>query len=157
MEEINQRVEIELLKKDVSSLTLLLSKFDITIDKIQNIATNLSKIVSLQEHRLATSEKQTQVVQDQLEVRRTEHITDIRELNNRIDTVNRELTSKIEETEKAILDELKQLKKDLNSDRKPLVERLKEIEIWKWMMSGGIAVIIWIIARTIEKIPFITP
>ena len=40
--EYDSRVEIELLKKDVTIMASLCEKFDTTIDKMQEIASNLS-------------------------------------------------------------------------------------------------------------------
>lgn len=153
-----ERVEIELLKKDVSIMTSLLEKFDKTIDKMQEIASSLSRMVSLQEQRLENQEDTTKELQSVLEMRRTEHNNDIKELHSRITTVNIELSDKIEDTEKNILQELHEIRKEIkdshtardnreNKDNIPLMKRLESIEAWKYMMMGGIVVITWILAK----------
>ena len=90
MSEQEIKVDIELLKKDVVTMSALLEKFDKTIDKMQEIASNLSRMISLQEQRLENQEKVTAEVQSVLEMRRIEHNTNIKEVYNRIDTVNKE-------------------------------------------------------------------
>ena len=60
---------------------------------MQEIASNLSRMVSLQEQRIETQEKVTKEVQSVLEMRRIEHNEDIKELHSRITTVNRELST----------------------------------------------------------------
>jgi chromosome segregation ATPase len=147
MEDYNQRVEIELLKKDVSIMTTLWEKFDTTIDKMQEIAASLSRMVSLQEQRIETQESATKEVQSILEMRRVEHNNDIKELHSRITTVNRELSDKIEETEKVILTELHSMRQELKTEKSSLTERLSKIEIWKYTIVGGLMVVTWIAAK----------
>ena len=151
----DQRVEIELLKKDVSIMTSLFEKFDKTIDKMQEIASSLSRMVSLQEQRLDNQEGTTKELQSVLEMRRLEHNNDIKELHSRITTVNRELSDKIEETEKIILQELQEIRKEIKESHTtkeekehiPLMKRLESIEAWKYTMMGGIVVITWVLAK----------
>ena len=155
MAQIDQRVEIELLKKDVSIMANLCEKFDTTIDKMQEIASNLSRMVSLQEQRLETQEVATKEIQSVMEMRRIEHNNDIKELHSRITTVNRELSEKIEETEKTILHELQEIRKEIKDSHKKenngdnsFMKRLEQIEAWRYMMIGGIVVITWILAKS---------
>ena len=153
--QVDQRVEIELLKKDVSIMTSLFEKFDKTIDKMQEIASSLSRMVSLQEQRLENQEGTTKELQSVLEMRRLEHNNDIKELHSRITTVNRELSVKIEETEKLILQELQEIRKEIreshtskdNKENMPLMKRLESVEAWKYTMMGGIVVITWVLAK----------
>jgi chromosome segregation ATPase len=148
---IDHRVEIELLKKDISIMANLCEKFDTTIDKMQEIASNLSRMVSLQEQRLENQEETTKEIQSVLEMRRVEHNNDIKELHSRITTVNRELSDKIEETEKTILQELQEIRKEIKESHTredaSFSKRLAEIETWKYMIMGGIVVITWVLAK----------
>lgn len=146
-EEYEPRIEIELLKKDVTMMSQLFNKFDVTIEKMQEIATSLSRMVSLQEQRIEAQEVVTKEVQNTLEMRRMEHKNDINELHSRITTVNRELTEKIEETERAILQELQNLRQELKSEKKGILDRLSTIEGWKWMLMGGLVVAVWVLAK----------
>lgn len=151
---IDQRVEIELLKKDVSIMANLCEKFDATIDKMQEIASSLSRMVSLQEQRLENQEVATKEIQSVMEMRRVEHNNDIKELHSRITTVNRELSDKIEETEKAIIHELHAIRQEIKESHnkeagkdQSFMKRLEQIESWKYMMMGGIVLITWILAK----------
>lgn len=142
------KVDIELLKKDVITMSALLEKFDTTIDKMQEIASNLSRMVSLQEQRLENQEKITAEVQSVLEMRRLEHNNNIKEVYNRINTVNKELTDKIEDTEKAILSELQKLRSELQSDKEKTGTRLGQIEMWKYGVIAVIIVLAWVVGQT---------
>ena len=143
----NPIIEIELLKKDVNIITTLCEKFDTTIDKMQEIASNLSRMISLQEQRIEMQDKATREMESVLEMRRVEHNNDIKELHSRITTVNRDLTTKIDETEKRILDEIHLLRDELSKDNDKMGKRVFDIETWKWMVMGGIFVVGWIASK----------
>lgn len=148
--EAQNKLEIELLKKDVSVVTALLGKFDTTIEKMQEIATSLSRMVSLQEQRIETQEEVTREVQSVLEMRRQEHNADIKDLHSRITTVNRELTEKIVDTENKILDELKSLREELKKEKTSVTSRISSIESWKWMLMGAIALGGWLLGQAVN-------
>lgn len=144
----DSRMEIELLKKDVSAIANLCEKFDATIEKMQEIAVSLSKMVSLHEQRLESQEESNREVQSILEIRRIEHNGDVKELHSRITTVHRELSDRIEATEKTILSEIHKLKEDLKQDKSTLGSRLSEIEVWKYTVIGAVLVVAWFIAQS---------
>lgn len=150
----NPIIEIELLKKDVNIITTLCEKFDTTIDKMQEIASNLSKMISLQEQRIEMQDKATREMESVLEMRRVEHNNDIKELHSRITTVNRDLTTKIDETEKRILDEIHLLRDELSKDNDKMGKRVFDIETWKWMIMGSIFVVGWIASKILYGIKF---
>ncbi len=142
--EQENRIEIELLKKDVTTMAALLSKFDTTIDKMQEIASSLSRMVSLQEQRIETQERITQEVQGLLEMRRQEQQSNIKDVYNRINTVNKELTDKIEDVESKILDELKKIREDLTKKDEGISSRIGNIETWKYGIVLVAVVLAWI-------------
>jgi len=149
------KIDIELLKKDVTMISSLCTKFDTTIDKMQEIASNLSRMVSLQEQRIVVQEKITQEVQSVLEKRRQEHVEDTKELHSRITTVNRELTQKIDESEKRILAELYSMRNELMAEKTSFADRLSKIEIWKYTVVGALMIVSWLAAKIdIVKILF---
>lgn len=149
-DEIENRLEIELLKKDVVTMSALLTKFDTALDRMQDIAVNLSKMVSLQEQRIEVQETATKELQSILEMRRLENNQEIKELHSRITTVNRELTEKIVETESKILTEIQALRTELKGESKGIGARLGEIELWKYMVMGAVAVIVFLLLKAVD-------
>jgi protein subunit release factor A len=160
-DELDNRLEIELLKKDVVTMSALLSKFDTALDKMQEIASSLSRMVSLQEQRIEVQETATKELQSVLEMRRIENNQEIKELHSRITTVNRELTDnidsinkdltkKISDTEKTILAEIQALRTEIKGDTKGIGARLSQIELWKYGVGMVIVVIAFIVAKAID-------
>ena len=147
MDEREIKVDIELLKKDVVTMSALLEKFDTTIDKMQEIASSLSRMVSLQEQRIESQEKATNEMQSVLEMRRIETNNNIKDIYNRINTVNKELTDKIEDTEKTILLELKKLRDEIQKEDTGISKRLGQIEMWKYGTAAIITFLLFLIAN----------
>jgi conjugal transfer/entry exclusion protein len=144
---IDPRIDVELLKKDVAVITNLCEKFDKTIDKMQEIAFSLSRMVSLLEQRIESQEVVTKEVQSVLEMRRVEHNNDIKELHSRITTVNRDLSDKMADTENKILHEIQSLREELKKEKVTFGDRLMQIEAWKYTMVGALMVFSWIAAK----------
>lgn len=128
-------------------MAALLNKFDTTIDKMQEIASSLSRMVSLQEQRIETQERITHEVQGILEMRRQEQQNNIKDVYNRINTVNKELTDKIEDTENKILEELKKIREDLTKKDEGFGTRLGQIETWKYGIAAIITFFLFLIAN----------
>jgi hypothetical protein len=144
---LDPRIDVELLKKDVAVITNLCEKFDKTIDKMQEIAFSLSRMVSLLEQRIESQEIVTKEVQSVLEMRRVEHNNDIKELHSRITTVNRDLSEKMADTENKILHEIQSLREELKNEKVTFGDRLMNIEMWKYTMVGALMVFSWIAAK----------
>lgn len=127
-----QKMEIELLKKDISSISKLCEKMDVAIDKIQQVASDLSRIVSLQEQKMQIQEKINQEVETILEKQQKEHKTEIKELND-----------KIVKVESAILEELQNVKEDIS-------KKIGVIEAWRYTIMGAIAFGVWLLATVFD-------
>jgi len=145
-------VDIELLKKDVVTMSALLGKFDATMDKMQEIASSLSRMVVLQEQRLDNQEKSTNEMQSVLEMRRIETNNNIKDIYNRINTVNKELTDKIEDSEKSILAELKKLRDEIQKEDTGISKRLGQIEMWKYGIAAIVSFLLFLIANNAVNI-----
>jgi gas vesicle protein len=132
----DSKLEIELLKRDMSMITKLCEKFDITIDKMQQVAQDISKIVYLQEKKFEMQEQLNKEVDQVLEKQNKEHATDIKELNNRI-----------ERTENVILTEIKFLKGDFEEMNSALNKKIEELNIWRYTVMGGVALVVFVISN----------
>ena len=128
-------------------MSALLEKFDTTIDKMQEIASSLSRMVSLQEQRLENQEKTTAEMQSVLEMRRIETNNNIKDIYNRINTVNKELTDKIEDSEKSILAELKKLRDEIQKEDTGISKRLGQIEMWKYGIAAIVSFLLFLVAN----------
>ena len=142
--EYSNKLEIELVKRDVSVISRLCERIDSNVDDMKKVASDLSRIVSLQEQKLQMQEQTNREVESALAQQRSEHDKDVNELSNKINTVNRDLTNKIEQTESVILSEIKTLKKELT-------DSIGEINTWRYMIMGGIALAVFLVSNFLSK------
>jgi hypothetical protein len=81
-------------------------------------------------------------------MRRQEQQNNIKDVYNRINTVNKELTDKIEDTERTILGEIKNLRDELSKNKEGIGDRLGKIETWKYGVGIVIIVLAWLAGQT---------
>lgn len=127
---VDLKVDVEVLKTQVSTITQLCDKMDKVIEKLVD-----------------THDRITNQIYSDMEKRKSDTVADIKELHSRITTVDRNLSDKIELTERRIMDEIKNLRDDIESHNKKEDSELKKILEWKWMAAGGIVVLAWIISN----------
>lgn len=124
------RVDVEVLKKDVDVITNLCEKMDKVIEKLvehQDVLIN-------------------QIYND-MDKRKTDTNQDIRELDNKIATVNTDLTKKLESTQEKIMDEIKSLRNEIQEHNAKEDSELQKILKWKWTIAGGVIVLSWIFSN----------
>lgn len=124
------KVEVGVLKEKVNTLTDLCEKMDRVIEKLADNQTTITN----------------QIYQD-MEKRKENTVSDIKELHSRITTVDRNLSDKIELTERRIMDEIKSLRDHITEHNQKEEADLKNILQWKWMVAGGVVVLAWIISN----------
>jgi len=124
------KVEVGVLKEKVSALTDICEKLDRIIEKL---ADNNSDMVN-------------QIYKD-MDKRKEDTVSDIKELHSRITTTDRNLSDKIELTERRIMEEFKALREHITEHNKKEDEELEALARWKWMVAGGVVVVAWIISN----------
>jgi uncharacterized protein involved in exopolysaccharide biosynthesis len=121
------QIDVEVLKRDVDTLTKLCEKMDKVIEKIvshQDVIIN-------------------QIYQD-MDRRKQDTNDDIKDLHSRITTVNRELTDELKSTEDKIMAEIKSLRQEIKAHNDKEDSEIEKILKWKWSIVGGILVISWL-------------
>ena len=127
---VELKVDVEVLKNQILTITQLCGKMDSVIEKLVD---NHDRMVN-------------QIYND-MEKRKNDTNTDIKELHSRITTISREVSDKVELTERRIMDEIKSLREDIAEHNKKEDDDLKAIKQWKWMVVGGVVVLAWLISN----------
>ena len=129
------KVDVEVLKSQLVTMTSLCQKMD----------TIICKLVEQQEKYTA------QIYQD-MENRRIEKNAEIKEIHDRIDTV----IDKVQITELRIMDEIKELRKELLKKNESDSRKVDNLSQSKWMIIGGIIAVAFIISRAAELVGHLT-
>ena len=127
---VELKVDVEVLKNQVLTLTQLCNKMDTIIEKLIDNNDRLT----------------TQIYHD-MDKRKQETVSDIKELHSRITTVDRNVSDKIELTERRIMEEIKSLRDDIAEHNKKENKEMQKIMEWKWMAAGAIIVLAWIMSN----------
>ena len=127
---VELKVDVEVLKSQVLTITQLCGKMDSVIEKLVD---NHDRMVN-------------QIYTD-MEKRKADTNADIKDLHSRITTISREVADKVELTERRIMDEIKSLREDIAEHNKKEDDDLKKILQWKWMVAGGVVVLAWVISN----------
>lgn len=134
---VAMKVDVGVLKTQVTSLTLLCDKMDKVIEKL-----------------MEKQENNTNNIYDDMNIKKQETIADIKEIHSRITTVDRNLTDKLDLTERRIMDEIRCLRDDIARHNKVEDDQISKILEWKWMAAGGIITVAWLISNV--KLEFIS-
>jgi hypothetical protein len=127
---VELKVDVEVLKTQVSNITDLCRKMDSVIEKL-----------------VASHDRMVNQIYDDMNDKKKETTEDIKELHSRITTVDRNLSDKIELTERRIMEEIKSLRHDISEHNKVEDSELKKILEWKWMAAGGILILAWLFSN----------
>jgi acetate kinase len=127
---VDLKVDVEVLKTQISNITHLCEKMDTIIEKLVD---NHDRMVNQ--------------IYDDMNKKKEDTVQDIKELHSRITSVDRNMTDKLELTERRIMDEIKSLRSTIDEHNKKEDEDLKKIFQWKWMVAGGVIVLAWIISN----------
>ena len=127
---VDLKVDVEVLKTQVYNITDLCKKMDSVIEKL-----------------VANHDRMVNQIYDDMNERKKDTLSDIKELHSRITTVDRNLTDKLELTERRIMDEIKSLRDDIAEHNKVEDRELKKILEWKWMAAGAIVALAWVFSH----------
>lgn len=129
-DEVNLKVDVSVLKERVNTLAVLCDKMDRVIEKLTDNQTELAN----------------QIYND-MDKRKEDTVSDIKELHSRITTVDRNLSDKIELTERRLLEEMKSLRDHITAHNQKEDESIQKLSQWRWMIAGGVIVLAWLISN----------
>ena len=129
-ETVGMKVDVGILKTQVSTLTQLCDKIDKVIERL-----------------IDNQDRMVNQIYDDMDRRKQDTVADIKDLHSRITTVDRSLSDKLELTERRIMDEIKGLRAHITAHNEKEDNELKKIMEWKWMAAGGIVVLVWLLSQ----------
>ena len=118
----------------MSDVELRFSKIDDAIQKLAQVSADLSKMMAVQDQRLIQQEKGADLLAKLVENRRIE-------VEDKIDLVYNSFRTE----DRQILDELRGMKDTVNKQHDEQNDRINKIEKLIWMVSGGAAVLGYLI------------
>lgn len=128
--DVDLKVDVSVLKEKVNTLTDLCNKMDRVIEKLTDNQTTL-----------------TNQIYNDMDKRKEDTVSDIKDLHSRITTVDRNLSDKIELTERRIMDEIKSLREHITEHNEKEDADIQKLSQWRWMVAGGVIVFAWLVSN----------
>ena len=128
------RVEIEGIKKDLENASSINNRLDTAIEKLTDVSTCIKSMLAVHEVKIERQEKTDEIIFEKIKDRAEE-----------IDSVYRELQREINQVERRLLIEIKALRNDIGS-------RVGMLEKLKWILFGAAIVLIIIITKDFKAL-----
>ncbi len=137
------RLEVGVVKSELKTQEKVIDKLTEGIEKIQEVNTNLLRMLAIHEEKHEIHEKIEENIDDDIRDLHSRITTESRTTQEKIDVLKTELYGKIDLLRKDITESI--LKKEEPIPTKNLSDKLKELDRWKYLLITLILIIIWII------------
>ena len=150
LEDINEvKMDVEILKRDVSDIRNLLGRLDTAIDKIADASNGISKILAVHDQNISS-------VKGDIEERKrlAEKENDL--IHRRISEMKDESAEHHRSNHQAVMTKLDDMGKDVKAELTEVKDRVTILERWKWWVMGGSWAVGFIIATLLQLGGFIS-
>jgi len=128
------RVELQGIKKDLENVSSINGRLDTAIEKLTDVSTCIKSMLAVHEVKIDRQEKTDEIIFEKIKDRAEE-----------IDSVYRELQREINQVERRLLIEIKALRNDIGS-------RVGMLEKLKWVLFGAAIVLVIIITKDFKSL-----
>ena len=133
MSEPDLKTDVELLKRDVSTMQAMLSKLDTAIDKIADVSNGISKILAVHEESIVS-------LKVSVEERKRLSEKEVELLHKRISEMKDENIEDRKANQAELLAAIREMDKNNKMEISALSERVSLLEKWKWAVIVGASV-----------------
>lgn len=164
----NQDLEtsIALAKKDIDNIGMLFNKLDANVEKISEVANNVSRLLALHEQRIDSLSSNDRLLDAKLEKTYLDFQNEMKDLYSLIRNNNRDLLDKMKSTEESIKDDIRFVKELIDRENKTMKDSFQEeneslkksiaennkritaLEIWRWAIVGGSVVLVFLLNKS---------
>lgn len=136
--------DVTSLQKDMTQVNTIVDKLELTIEKLTDVSSNVSRLLDVHETRIENNERIGSQLANLIEKNKESIDNELKNINNKISLTEKELREDIEERNEEVMTKLGTLSKDLQT-----------LQRWIWLVSGGGAVIGFILANFIKWLPLV--
>lgn len=137
--------DVNSLQKDMAQIGVLVDRLDVTIEKLTEVSTTVSRLLAVQENRLENQEKITDKLQTSFEVHKSENAQAVKEIYEKISHVEEDLLKDLDSNQDKVINKIDELKTEGTKQHGELSDRISRLEKWMWILVGGGIVIAFIL------------
>jgi hypothetical protein len=141
--------EVNSLQKDMAQIGVLVDRLDITIEKLTEVSTTVSRLLAVQENRLENQEKISDKIQASLENHRIETNRTVKEIYDKIQVVETDLLKDMDSNQDKVIKKIEELKSEANIQHQEMSDRMTRLERWMWILVGG-GIVLGVIAQNMN-------
>ena len=128
----------------------LCNSLSVSVTKLEEVNTNLLKVITLHEQKHEQHEKTENEVKEEIKELHSRITTVSREIHDRMDDVQSHITTRIDELRFDIFNEEIKKRDEKNDEGKrdlKMQDSLREMDKYKWMIVGAATAIGWIVGN----------
>ena len=135
------------LKAEIQHFNTLVDRLDVTISHLSTVSKNISELLAVQGTRLQYQEKMAEQLSELIQKTNKESSK-----NN--DEIETSLNQRINTLEKDLMQEIKNLRDENKKQHEEMKSKLGIVEKWIWVVTGGAAVVGFIVSKLSSAIKF---
>lgn len=125
----DKNIEVELVKKDVEIIKDHNKQVDTVLEQIKELAGGITRMIAIHEEKHIQHGKEASRLMEMLVQKDTERKRETEELEKKLDDTKDQLHKRMGTMEAKLMEAI--TSSNANQD-----SRLKDLEIWKWKMTG---------------------
>jgi uncharacterized membrane protein len=129
--------EVNSLQRDMAQIGVLVDRLDVTIEKLTEVSTTVSRLLAVQENRLENQEKIADKLQTSFENHKSETNKTVKEIYGKIQDVEADLLKDMESNQDKVIKKIEELKTEGSTQHKEMSDRMTRLERWMWILIGG--------------------
>lgn len=129
----NLKIDVELLKRDMHQINGLFERLDITIEKLGEVSSNLTKMLAVHENRLERQEDADKQLHGMVELL----FNKVEERRKETEHSREDFRKDMAKLHEDILKEIKEIKIAQTEYHEKSGRRIAALERWKWMIMGA--------------------
>jgi tetrahydromethanopterin S-methyltransferase subunit G len=134
------QLDIYKLKSDLDRVDGLIDRLDSTIEKLTEVSASVSQLLAVQMNRMEYLEKKSELL--------SKGVVDA---DKQLVIFDKEMHKGMENNQAALLVEMKLIRDETQRKLDKLDTKLEFVERWMWVVSGGAAVVGFILSKLTEK------
>jgi Skp family chaperone for outer membrane proteins len=138
------------------SLEPRFSKIDDAIQRLASVASDLSKMLAVHEHRITQQEKESDSILKMLEDHRKEYEVELEKIYNKYEVELEKIYNKIDDKDNKFISKIEESVSKSNTKINETIKRIESLEKLVWIVSGAGIILGFMFSNLSKLMPVIS-